>query len=98
MTAVARKISAFQPFVKEVRIHLCQKSEASKGVRDFVEKYYVDLKKANPNFPILIRECSGVLPKLYARYEYGREENTPLSNLSAERVLETLNTMTSQRK
>lgn len=26
------------------------------------------LKKANPDFPILIRECSGVQPKLWARY------------------------------
>lgn len=26
------------------------------------------LKKANPDFPILIRECSGVQPRLWARY------------------------------
>lgn len=26
------------------------------------------LKKANPDFPILIRECSGVQPKLWARF------------------------------
>lgn len=36
--------------------------------RDFVEQHYVTLKKANPDFPILIRECSGVQPKLWARY------------------------------
>jgi NADH dehydrogenase (ubiquinone) 1 alpha subcomplex subunit 2 len=36
--------------------------------RDFVEQHYVELKKANPTFPILIRECSGVQPKLWARY------------------------------
>lgn len=29
---------------------------------------YVPLKKENPNFPILIRECSGIQPKLWARY------------------------------
>jgi NADH dehydrogenase (ubiquinone) 1 alpha subcomplex subunit 2 len=29
---------------------------------------YVALKKANPDFPILIRECSGVEAKLIARY------------------------------
>ena len=33
--------------------------------RDFVEQHYVELKKANPTFPI--RECSGVQPKLWAR-------------------------------
>ncbi|CAJ0940130.1 unnamed protein product, partial [Ranitomeya imitator] len=54
--------------VKEIRIHLCQKSAGSQGVRDFVEQNYVTLKKANPEFPILIRECSEVQPKLWARY------------------------------
>lgn len=36
--------------------------------REFIEKYYVELKSNNPKFPILIRECSGVEPKLWARY------------------------------
>lgn len=36
--------------------------------RDFIEKRYVELKKANPELPILIRECSDVQPKLWARY------------------------------
>lgn len=36
--------------------------------RDFIEKRYVELKKANPDLPILIRECSEVQPKLWARY------------------------------
>lgn len=37
-------------------------------LRDFVEQFYVPLKQANPKFPILIRECSGVQPRIYARY------------------------------
>jgi hypothetical protein len=36
--------------------------------RDFIEKRYVELKKAHPGLPILIRECSDVQPKLWARY------------------------------
>lgn len=36
--------------------------------RDFIEKRFVELKKANPDLPILIRECSDVQPKLWARY------------------------------
>ena len=36
--------------------------------REFVEKHYVDLKQKNPTFPFLIRECSGVQSRLYARY------------------------------
>ncbi|XP_017747227.1 PREDICTED: NADH dehydrogenase [ubiquinone] 1 alpha subcomplex subunit 2 [Rhinopithecus bieti] len=55
--------------LREIRIHLCQRSPGSQGVRDFIEKRYVELKKANPDLPILIRECSDVQPKLWARYE-----------------------------
>lgn len=58
----------FVPKLKELRIHLCSRSESSKGVREFIQKSYVGLKKANPKFPILIRECSGVQPKIWARY------------------------------
>ena len=36
------------PAIKEVRLHLCQKSAASAGAREFVEKHYVPLKLANP--------------------------------------------------
>lgn len=36
--------------------------------REFVEKYYVTLKENNQAFPFLVRECSGVEPKLYGRY------------------------------
>ena len=36
--------------------------------REFIESNYVDLKKSNPKLPILIRECSGVRPVIFARY------------------------------
>ncbi len=36
--------------------------------RDFIHNSYSELKKANPKFPFLVRECSGVKPKLIARY------------------------------
>ena len=36
--------------------------------RDFVFSSYVELKKANPKFPILIRECETASAKLVARY------------------------------
>lgn len=36
--------------------------------RDFVLSGYQELKKANPTFPILVREASGVEAKLIARY------------------------------
>ncbi|KAM4677566.1 NADH dehydrogenase [ubiquinone] 1 alpha subcomplex subunit 2 [Discoglossus pictus] len=89
--AVVRSVgSKLSKNLKEIRIHLCQKSAGSQGVRDFIEQNYVELKKANPEFPILIRECSGVQPKLWARYDFGREKNVPLHNLNAEQVAKAL--------
>uniref|UniRef100_B5FZM2 NADH dehydrogenase [ubiquinone] 1 alpha subcomplex subunit 2 n=1 Tax=Taeniopygia guttata TaxID=59729 RepID=B5FZM2_TAEGU len=72
--------------LRELRIHLCQRSAGSRGVREFIEKHYVTLKKANPDFPILIRECSGIQAKLWARYEFGKEKSIPLNNLSVDEV------------
>ncbi|NXS88869.1 NDUA2 dehydrogenase, partial [Erpornis zantholeuca] len=72
--------------VRELRIHLCQRSAGSRGVREFIEQHYVTLKKANPDFPILIRECSGIQPKLWARYEFGKEKSIPLNNLTVDEV------------
>ncbi|XP_053574575.1 NADH dehydrogenase [ubiquinone] 1 alpha subcomplex subunit 2 [Bombina bombina] len=83
--------------LREIRIHLCQKSAGSQGVRDFIEQHYVELKKANPEFPILIRECSGVQPKLWARYDFGIEKNVPLSNLNAEQVAKALETVVNSK-
>jgi hypothetical protein len=42
--------------------------ESTSVCRAFVENNYVELKKANPNFPFLIRECSGIEPRVFARY------------------------------
>lgn len=39
-----------------------------KTCREYVEKFYPELKKANPKLPILVRECSGVQPRLWARF------------------------------
>ncbi|XP_061442823.1 NADH dehydrogenase [ubiquinone] 1 alpha subcomplex subunit 2 [Rhineura floridana] len=76
--------------LKEIRIHLCQRSPASGGVRDFIEQHYVTLKKANPDFPILIRECSDVQPMLWARYPFGRERSVSLINLNVDQVAKAL--------
>jgi len=76
-----------------VRIHLCQKSPASKGVREFIEQHYVGVKQSNPRFPILIRECSGVQPKIWARYDFGKETSVSLENLSSKQVFDTLKSL-----
>lgn len=84
--------------LKEVRIHLCQTSKSSQGVRDFIEKYYVDLKQQNPTFPFLVRECSGVEPKLYGRYSEGVEASVSLVNKNKDEVLAALEKMTTTER
>lgn len=39
------------------------------------------MKKNNPHIPILIREALGVEPKIWTRYEYGREKMAPLTGM-----------------
>lgn len=73
--------------LRELRVHLCQKSQASQGVRDFVSKHYAGLKADNPRLPILIRECSGITPKVWARYNFGQETVQDLTNKNADQVL-----------
>jgi len=84
--AAAKQAIKLGPALREVRLHLCQKSGASAGVRDFVEKHYIPIKQNNPKFPILIRECSGIHPKLYARFGFGRESTIDLTGKSADDV------------
>lgn len=55
--SAARQLSRH---LKELRIHLCQTSSASAGAREFINTNYITLKTANPEFPILVRECSGI--------------------------------------
>ncbi|XP_065885396.1 uncharacterized protein [Dysidea avara] len=82
---------AISTTLREVRLHLCQSSPASKGAREFVEKHYVGLKQQNPTFPFLIRECSGVTPKLYVRYaEIPIEKSASLDNLTSDEILQRL--------
>ena len=80
------KIVRFAPIVKELRLHLCQTSATSEGVRQFIEKFYVNLKIHNPTTSILIRECSNINPIVWTRYEYGIEKQIPLTNITAEQV------------
>lgn len=44
--------------------------------RDFVSSGYAQLKRENPKLPILVRECSGVQPRLWVRY--GKRDETQI--------------------
>ncbi|KAL3970438.1 protein phosphatase 1 regulatory subunit 37 [Sarotherodon galilaeus] len=92
--AVVRSLgSTLGKNLREIRLHLCQTSAASKGARDFVEQNYVTLKRSNPEFPILIRECSGVQARLWARYDFGKETSVSVENMSADQVAKALQTL-----
>ncbi|MCJ1296393.1 hypothetical protein MMC34_007959 [Xylographa carneopallida] len=44
------------------------------------------MKKNNPHTPIMIREALGIEPKVFARYEYGKEKQVSLSGLSDKEI------------
>lgn len=51
--------------------------------RAFLTKSYPTMKKHNPSIPIMLREAQGTLPRVYARYELGREESKSLEGTHA---------------
>lgn len=46
--------------------------------RSFLTRAYPTMKKNNPQVPILLREAQGTLPKVFARYDLGRETSKSL--------------------
>ncbi|ORY94848.1 thioredoxin-like protein [Syncephalastrum racemosum] len=76
--------------LKELRVHFCQTSPASAGLRDFVAQNYTSIKQANPNLPILIREASGAEARVFARFEKGVERKAILQNQSSQEVSKVL--------
>ncbi|KAI9596176.1 thioredoxin-like protein [Syncephalis fuscata] len=81
--------------LRELRIHLCQTSPSSQGVREYVKANYTAFKSANPNLPILVREATGIKPVIYARYDHGKEQHAIVDNLSAAQVEEKIKTLAS---
>jgi len=55
--------------------------------RQFVAKYYPQVKRLNPSLPFLVRPADDVEPKIFARYDYGGVAHRSLTNLSAEECL-----------
>ncbi|KAK3001451.1 hypothetical protein RJ639_020456 [Escallonia herrerae] len=76
--------------LKELRILLCQSSPGSSSARGFVENNYKDLKTLNPKLPILIRECRGTEPQLWARYDRGLERGVRLEGMSEAQISKAL--------
>eukprot|EP00039_Didymoeca_costata_P012248 m.175569 g.175569 ORF g.175569 m.175569 type:complete len:90 (-) comp15429_c3_seq1:87-356(-) len=76
--------------LREVRLILCQSSKSSAGMRDFISSQYAGLAAANSNVSILVRECSGVEPRITGRFAFGKEVSVPVSDMSATQIQDTL--------
>ncbi|EYE97007.1 L51/S25/CI-B8 domain-containing protein [Aspergillus ruber CBS 135680] len=81
---------AFSTGLKELRFLFCQSSEQSAATRSFLNRAYPTMKKHNPHTPILVREAAGTLPRVYARYDLGREKQEVLLGLSDQQIEEKL--------
>ena len=46
--------------------------------RSFLTRAYPTMKHHNPHTPIMIREALNIQPRVFARYEYGREKMADL--------------------
>ncbi|OJK02106.1 hypothetical protein ASPACDRAFT_40925 [Aspergillus aculeatus ATCC 16872] len=79
---------AFTKGLKELRFLFCQTSQESAATRSFLQRAYPTMKKHNPSTPILIREAAGTVPRVYARYELGREKQEALTGLTDQQVEE----------
>lgn len=78
----------FAKSLKEIRFLFCQTGEPSAATRSFLTRTYPAMKKTNPTTPILLRDAQGTLPKVYARYELGRETSKSLEGLNDKQIEE----------
>ncbi|KAJ8119802.1 hypothetical protein O1611_g10529 [Lasiodiplodia mahajangana] len=59
----------------------------------FLTRAYPTMKKNNPHTPILLREAAGTIPRVYARYEFGKEKSQSLEGLSDKQIEDTVATL-----
>ncbi|MCJ1238108.1 hypothetical protein MMC14_006097 [Varicellaria rhodocarpa] len=77
---------AFVKSLKEVRFLFCQTSEHSAATRSFLTRAYPTMKKNNPHTPIMLREAMGIEPRVFARYELGKEKQESLAGLNDKEI------------
>ena len=74
--------------VKELRFVLCQTSQNSIGLRNWINNNFIEIKKNNPDALLLIREAHNAEPNILARYDYGVEKRIFCEYASSEEVEE----------
>mmetsp|Transcript_6728 Transcript_6728/g.7503 ORF Transcript_6728/g.7503 Transcript_6728/m.7503 type:complete len:94 (+) Transcript_6728:31-312(+) len=83
--------------MQELRIQFCQWGPASEGLRAFVKGNYASMKQANPQLPILVRECSGANARLIARYDFGKEKAVVVDGLDEAGIAKHLLTLSKSK-
>ncbi|KAJ5706816.1 hypothetical protein N7488_006617 [Penicillium malachiteum] len=86
----------FSKSLKELRFLFCQTSEQSAATRSFLNRAYPTMKKHNPQTPILMRDASNTVPRVFARYEFGKEVQEGLSGLSDAQIEERIANLVKQ--
>eukprot|EP00471_Norrisiella_sphaerica_P003110 CAMPEP_0184486750 /NCGR_PEP_ID=MMETSP0113_2-20130426/8519_1 /TAXON_ID=91329 /ORGANISM="Norrisiella sphaerica, Strain BC52" /LENGTH=88 /DNA_ID=CAMNT_0026868769 /DNA_START=20 /DNA_END=286 /DNA_ORIENTATION=- len=76
--------------LKELRIHYCQTSPASSGLREFVKANFAEMKKTNPALPIMVRECAGAAPKMTGRFDKGVEKTIGMTDMDEKSIISKL--------
>jgi len=67
----------------EMKTNRCVKANVCLLIRSFLVRAYPTMKAKNPHTPILIREAMDIEPKVWARFEYGKETKVPLKGRSS---------------
>ncbi|OQE17967.1 hypothetical protein PENSTE_c019G04833 [Penicillium steckii] len=92
----------FTKGLKELRFLFCQTSEQSAATRQALPSANSDpilpdpTIKHNPHTPIMMREASGTEPRVFARYEFGKEKNEALAGLSDTQIEERITNLVKQ--
>ncbi|CAH8538302.1 unnamed protein product [Schistosoma intercalatum] len=86
-------MARFGAKVRELRFLVAQTAHSSSGIRDFISRHYLSLKTANPHVKFMIRESEGITPKVFARYEMGKEDCISVANNTADDIISKLKTL-----
>ncbi|CAH8847084.1 unnamed protein product [Trichobilharzia szidati] len=62
-------------------------------LRDYILRHYPSLKSANPHVKFMVRESEDITPKVFARYEMGKEACISIANNTAEEIAEKLKSL-----
>lgn len=80
--------------VREIRIHYDPAESggiASASLRKYTLDNYHAAKAANPDLPILVREATDVLPKVWVRYDKGVERSASVTPSNHQQVADVFN-------